>query len=733
MKSQIKYLFITVIFFIIISFSFGFIIFSKLRANEFLFIHDQWLFLSLDQLLKQASTRIFDSGGQPFSIQFSSGILHYFFSYPMLKLGFSLKNIEIFQFIIIIFTSLLFSFLGFKKLYTYKSDKNEFLSFNDNLNIILITALYFLNPYIVLTINGGIFWSISFALSFSLIPLFIYYVDRFIDVDEIITITDCIVFGLITYFAASLLTLFLPLIICTVLYIISKWIINGKIVLNTGKFFLSILIFILLMLPFLSMLIFETFYNKTNSAQSNLVTSGGGNQQGGLLYMFFFYFSWPLYINWYPRNILTFSRFYINNFFPLVPLSLFIVISFFLIKLKKIKSQVSSLLLILLASLFLGKGAQKPLGEIFSYITNNFVLFSAIRSPDNKFAPLIIFSIATIFLFILRTKINKKFIYFYLISVVFIMSFPLLTGEAIFGRKESGVSGEFRTFINDDFKETLNTINNDKELANIIIYPPVQSVAFYQIDGNFYGGQDMLTKSINKPILYFDLNQQIANNLFTKLSVIYNKFDFRNINELNVRYVIIRKKLYFYNNAHPYDFVKFRSKLLKQVSAKKILDNYFLDVYKVDDKQFVPRIRIPNSNAKVIFTYVSPVKYKISITNLRNSEKLIFAESFNKYWNLFLDEENNFYFPLSDISYLFKKPLFANTHNTINDYMNSWLIDPDKIQKNSIIQDSNNINLILYYTPQSLFYLTLIFSFGVLTILIVFLFYKFIKTLYEIF
>lgn len=715
MKLQTKYIFLTATIFAITAICFCLSIFLKLKGNEFFLIHDQWLFLSLEQLFKQASVRVFDSGGQPFSVQFSSGILHYFFSYPFLKLGLSIKNMEVFQFAIIIFISLFFPFLGFKKLYFYKN-KNQQLSITDYFNILLITLFYFLSPYVVLAINGGVFWVINLALSFSFLPLFFYYTDRFTD-NNSVTIIDSIIYALIVYFSSSLLTLFLPVIICTFFYVVGKWLINKKVTINLSKFFLSVLIFILLMLPFISMYVFETFFNKTYSAQGNVLTAGGGNQQGGLLYMFFFYFTWPLYIRWTPRNILTFSDYYVNNLFPLVPLSLFITLLIYLIKLKNIRSRVLPFLLILLVSLFIGKGPQKPLGEIFNYIVNNFVLFSAIRSPDNKFAPLIIFSIAAIFLYILRTTTHRIFLYFYLTLVIILMSFPLLTGEAILGKNKPGVSSEFKTSINNYFKDALKIINSDRQMANIIIYPPIRSVTFYQPDGSLYGGQDMFTMSINKPILYFDTIQPITSKLSSKLSQIYNKFNFQKINELNVKFIIIRKSLYFYYNTNPYDFTRFRSQLLHQVPVKKILDNDYMDIYEVDNKQFEPRIRVLNPNVKVNFIYINPIKYKISIKNINTEEKLIFAESFNKYWRLYDDRNNNTYFSLKDIGYLFKKPLFGDSHTIINDYQNSWTIDPTVI-------NSSEINLVLYYLPQSLFYITVISSLSVFLILISILFFK---------
>jgi hypothetical protein len=116
-------------------------------------------------------------------------------------------------------------------------------------------------------------------------------------------------------------------------------------------------------------------------------------------------------------------------------------------------------------------------------------------------------------------------------------------------------------------------------------------------------------------------------------------------------------------------------------------------------------------------------------------------ESFDKNWNLYLDQTptNSWCTPLQgynndgnnvtecqpdqkffeggELSYLYKKPIFDDTHQFVDDYANSWTIDPNYVKQNfdpSYYKEnpdgSIDIELTLYFKPESYFDLGLIFS-----------------------
>lgn len=69
---------------------------------------------------------------------------------------------------------------------------------------------------------------------------------------------------------------------------------------------------------------------------------------------------------------------------------------------------------------------------------------------------------------------------------------------------------------------------------------------------------------------------------------------------------------------------------------------------------------------------------------------------------------------------MFKKPIFENSHSLLNNISNEWTIDPSYIKQNydasyyTVNKDGSiNIDMVLYFVPQSFFYIGVIISFAV--------------------
>lgn len=70
------------------------------------------------------------------------------------------------------------------------------------------------------------------------------------------------------------------------------------------------------------------------------------------------------------------------------------------------------------------------------------------------------------------------------------------------------------------------------------------------------------------------------------------------------------------------------------------------------------------------------------------------------------------FFEGEELKYLYEKPIFDETHHLVNDYANGRTLDADYIKKNfpkdyyKENQDGSiDVNLTLYFRPQSYFYL----------------------------
>ncbi len=120
---------------------------------------------------------------------------------------------------------------------------------------------------------------------------------------------------------------------------------------------------------------------------------------------------------------------------------------------------------------------------------------------------------------------------------------------------------------------------------------------------------------------------------------------------------------------------------------------------------------------KTTFKRMNPTKYYVKIENATEPFILIFSESYNPQWKAYLSNDEtdidisstyesfrvkearheHEYAP-QDIGYLFKVPLNENKHFQANGFFNAWYLDPKEFQK-------ENFTIVLYFLPQSQFYI----------------------------
>lgn len=115
--------------------------------------------------------------------------------------------------------------------------------------------------------------------------------------------------------------------------------------------------------------------------------------------------------------------------------------------------------------------------------------------------------------------------------------------------------------------------------------------------------------------------------------------------------------------------------------------------------------------------------------SLRIGEKLIVPEfsAPEKYNVTECSSEQKFYAG-GELSKLWEKPIFDDTHKLVYDYANGWTIDPEFIKKNypkeyykENADGSIDVKMTMYFKPQSYFYLGLLISGGTLLLLVSYL------------
>ena len=127
---------------------------------------------------------------------------------------------------------------------------------------------------------------------------------------------------------------------------------------------------------------------------------------------------------------------------------------------------------------------------------------------------------------------------------------------------------------------------------------------------------------------------------------------------------------------------------------------------------------------EITFKKINPAKYLVKVKGAKNPFWLVFSESFHEQWRLYRGQRTEgrgqkfeeivadypelgvkeakhlVKFTPQDIKFLFEKPLEAS-HQLVNTYANGWYIEPRKLGL------GEDFILVMYFWPQSLFYLGL--------------------------
>lgn len=292
------------------------------------------------------------------------------------------------------------------------------------------------------------------------------------------------------------------------------------------------------------------------------------------------------------------------------------------------------------------------------------------------------------------------------------------------------------TEVPQEYQKVNMILDKDKTLNSIISYPSVSYEAYeWGINNNTsfiqqpYFLKDYL---FNKPIAFdrASLNLNIKNNAYKKIFKNNPDSDLKKtLEEMNIRYVLVNKDEIDISSLSsiPYEnFHQYFSKNSKLVESNKYYDLFDLELS-------TPHIY--NS----YFKKINPTKYNLYIENLSSSQDLIFLESYHKNWNLYLKanpsnewckeikyyeltkanecEHTQTFFQGEELSYLWEKPIFDDKHTVANEYANKWTIDPKYIKANYSTMyykensdGSIDVEIVMYFKPQSYFYIGIIIS-----------------------
>lgn len=165
-----------------------------------------------------------------------------------------------------------------------------------------------------------------------------------------------------------------------------------------------------------------------------------------------------------------------------------------------------------------------------------------------------------------------------------------------------------------------------------------------------------------------------------------------------------------------------RKKFIDQVNKLSYLNKINIGTEEIvvyENKDYRPHIYLTDkketiykniSYQKVDFKFINPTEYKINLTNINSLIYLNFSESYHPSWKIRVGEFNWFK-TLTEKNYF----LPDRYHYKNDAFLNSFLIDPKSVCQNN---SNCNIDLTLYFAPQSYVYLGGIISLITLTSLI---------------
>lgn len=281
-----------------------------------------------------------------------------------------------------------------------------------------------------------------------------------------------------------------------------------------------------------------------------------------------------------------------------------------------------------------------------------------------------------------------------------------------------GVQAKLSGTFNDDFNNLAVYVSNLKNPSRILWlplnYPSFTNVEDKYNPGHFYSGPSPLRLLSNRQdyagqySFITSTNIAIGDSIFPGLrDKKYAQFG-RMVQLLNARYVILDKQhlpesmtSYLYGGDSRVVLKWQTEEFINGLLGKKLQDfgaRYTLHeinpkynndrIYLTDDYEVFPNI-LPNVN----YEKISDSSYKISLTKIKKSQKLVFLDSYYRDWTLYLVGPQ-------------LKAYRKGKNVPVQGFANGWEIDPDEIKSNfskgyytTNPDGSLNLHLSLYFEP----------------------------------
>lgn len=367
---------------------------------------------------------------------------------------------------------------------------------------------------------------------------------------------------------------------------------------------------------------------------------------------------------------------------------------------------------------------------IYDYLYHNFTPFQIFRNIQ-KFAPFFLF---LLLILSICSYSKRKGIFFFLmfLGVVYNIPYFIYSNYFIRERVVSNISIEREktiSFINDKLPKDVK----------VLLVPAVYINEIYEFKSGKYLVGVMTDYFTNikwyrlSPLLNWDyfMQKKMESLFITGDSINGKKIDLRKVegflNKFNIPYILLTKDV-----VQNYEMAEEYSQLFQNRNKySRIYEDGFHVIYKKNDLD-----PVIFSGEKIVFLKNKFGNYSINMNLPKKDSKLIYFEAFHPGRKLYINwsttctllkkidhqtrrlgrecSKINTFFQWEELKYLREKPIFDETHHLVNDYANGRTLDADYIKKNfpkdyykENPDGSIDVNLTLYFSPQSYFYLWL--------------------------
>jgi len=300
-----------------------------------------------------------------------------------------------------------------------------------------------------------------------------------------------------------------------------------------------------------------------------------------------------------------------------------------LLLLPKKKQPILFFALLSLIAAFLAKGANDPLGQLYLWMFHNIPGFIMFRDPTKfyvlialSYSILIPFTISFVYNFLRSKFIHQKYLStIFLLAIITFLLFlirPAILGQLNGIFQNVQIPAEYlqlKNFIvsQKEFGRTLWIPQRSRFAFSSITHPPVDALSFFQVS-SASDVLDMLKKNQNEK--FFE--------------------------EAAIKYIILpddtQKEIFLKNGKYNEDL---HQKAIQELHKRSWLkeDKKFekIIVYKV----LYPKdhLWISSQTGTIHIDSQAPVKYVISVKNVKKGDKLIFSDSFDPRWLAVSDKE----------------------------------------------------------------------------------------------